>query len=113
MGEPNPARGSRTREPERSVLTRYEALERECTGGYACFAVEHIEGCHTGEGDPMALRGLYVADLRRQLAGAVSLLDDLADVLAELARGEIKPTDSRVEDVLLRAVEHVNGGGRR
>jgi hypothetical protein len=41
-----------------------------CDGGYACLATEHIEGCFTGEGDPDAAKGLYVAALRRQLQEA-------------------------------------------
>jgi hypothetical protein len=48
------------------VITRWE-----CDGGYACFAAEHIEGCFTGEGDPDAAKGLYVAALRDQRRGAV------------------------------------------
>jgi hypothetical protein len=45
-----------------------------------------------------------------QLAGAVSLLDDLSDVLAEVQRGELPVDDARVNDVLRRSVLHVNGG---
>jgi hypothetical protein len=43
-------------------------------------------------------------------AGAVSLLDDLSDVLAEVQRGELPVDDARVNDVLRRSVLHVNGG---
>jgi t-SNARE complex subunit (syntaxin) len=48
--------------------------------------------------------------LRRQLAEAVALLDDVSDVLAEVQRGELSVDDARVNDVLRRAVLHVNGG---
>jgi hypothetical protein len=64
------------------VMVCYRALEATCTGGYACFAIEHIAGCFTGEGDPDAVKGQYVAGLRQQLAGAVSALE-AADRLAE------------------------------
>lgn len=47
---------------------------------------------------------------RRHHRGAVSLLDDLADVLVEVSRGELDRDDERVRDVLHRAVLHVNGG---
>jgi hypothetical protein len=56
------------------VMVCYRALEATCTGGYACFAIEHIEGCFTGDGDPDAVQGQYVAGLRQQLAGAVEAL---------------------------------------
>jgi hypothetical protein len=45
-----------------------------------------------------------------QLRRAVSLLDDLSDVLAEVQRGELPVDDARVNDVLRRSVLHVNGG---
>ena len=52
-----------------------DAIEHrfECDGGYACMAEQHIEGCHTGENDPTALKGRYVGALRQQHRGAVSV----------------------------------------
>lgn len=55
----------------------------DCDGGYACLAVEHIEGCFTGEGDPDAAKGLYVAALREQQRGAVEDLLVVDRLLAQ------------------------------
>lgn len=53
-GSPNPERLSSTEKwtPDR------------CDGGYACCATEHVEGCFTGEGDPEAVKGAFIALLR-------------------------------------------------
>jgi hypothetical protein len=45
-----------------------------------------------------------------QLRGAVSLLDDLADVLADVRAGVVPADGSVVRDVLKRAARHANGG---
>jgi hypothetical protein len=41
--------------------------------------------------------------------GAVSLVDELADVLADVSVGLVGREDDRVMDALKRCVEHVNG----
>lgn len=70
--------------------------------------------------DPPAWGSLNVFDQARwerlatrlndQHQGAVSLLDELADALADVARYQIDADDTRVRDVLHRAALHANGG---
>lgn len=63
---------------------------------------------YTGAPRPGRNEISYVrADLYKE---AVAVLDDLADVLAEVSRGELAQDDAKVKGVLVRATTHVIEG---
>jgi hypothetical protein len=80
----------------------------ECRAPIDGANVWHEPDCPRRDDEALKVEVVRAIDYR----GAVSLLDDLADALAEVQRGELAVDDARVNDVLRRSVEHRQWGGR-